>query len=103
MSNTPGSCVRAPEYVHDLSVSVTLGAPSPPPPQLAARMSTVSKIAPRPRSDIPCGTSHTSSDLVNSSGAECSVSVRAAPVGSCQRGHRRDGGRLGQRPYGLIP
>src|SRR3954453_13405421 len=65
ISNTPGSCVRAPEYVHDLSVSVTLGAPSPPPPQLEARMSTASNIAPRPRFDIPCGTSHTCADLVN--------------------------------------
>src|SRR4051794_17614775 len=65
MSKTPRSCVRAPEYVHDLSVSVTLGAPSPPPPQLEARMSTASNIAPRPRFDIPCGTSHTCAHLVN--------------------------------------
>src|SRR3954449_9268978 len=85
MSKTPRSCVRAPEYVHDLSVSVTVGArsppppplgapsppppplraPSPPPPQLEARMSTASNIAPRPRFDIPCGASHTCADLVN--------------------------------------
>lgn len=65
MSKTPRSCVRAPEYVHDLSVSVTLGASSPSPPQLAARMSTTSKIAPRPPSDILGGTSHMFGDLVN--------------------------------------
>jgi hypothetical protein len=53
MSNTPGSCVRAPEYVHDLSVSVTLGASSPPPPQPAARTTVPSKIATKQiRSDI---------------------------------------------------
>src|SRR5512145_144540 len=46
MSNTPGSCVWAPEYVHAVSVSVTFGAPSSLPPQPTARTSTPSKIAP---------------------------------------------------------
>src|SRR3954447_21291590 len=81
ISNTPGSCVRAPEYVHDLSVSVTLGAPSPPPPQLEARMSTASNIAPRPRFDIPCGTSHTCADLVNMLTTVTPRFARAAPLG----------------------